>query len=142
MSIAVNRAQEDFEQQVDAWVNEALKRGSSNTFGELLSSLPGVFPTTALRSVHRLHQGRHIGAAIARKLHRQAHTDCAPTRLRSDALLPPHPLDFEWRFNTEAGQQLLVQACSLTVADDRVLLLGTPSLAALAIRASTAVRHL
>jgi hypothetical protein len=130
----VNRAQEDFEQQVDAWVNEALKRGN-NTFGGLLSSLPGVFPTAALSSVHRLHQRRHIGAALARKLHRQARTACEPTRLRSNALLPPHPLDFEWRFTAAAGQQLLGQACSLTVADDRVLLLGTPSLAALAIRA-------
>ena len=133
MSIAVSRAQKNFEEQVDAWVSEALRSGS-NTFGELLSNLPGVFPTTALNSVHRLQRSRRISAAIARRLKHDAHTACIPRPLRRDSLLPPHPLDFEWRFTAAAAEGLLARAQSLTGGDDRVLLLGTPSLAALAIR--------
>jgi hypothetical protein len=134
VSIAVNYSQENFDVQVDAWVDEALKRGSS-TFGELLSSLPGVFPPAALSSLHRLRQRRRIGAAFARNLERQACTACAPKPLRRDSLLPPHPLDFEWRFTSGAARDLLVRASSLTADDQCVLLLGTPSVAALAISA-------
>jgi hypothetical protein len=130
-----------FNLQVDAWVSRAVNSGVSS-FGDLLSTLPGVYPTQALDSVRRLRQAKRINVGFAAYIERQAGTQPPPLGSLRGALLPPHPLDFEWRFSRPAAKALLAQASSLAGRNDRVLLLGTPTLAIMAAKEMPRSRYL
>lgn len=125
-------ARDVYKVQVDAWVARAVTDGA-NTYGRLLSNLPGVYPTQVLESLQRLRKVKEIGSGIVSQIFREARQK--PSVLGSrGALLPPHPLDFEWRFNRTAAKALLARAAELAGADGKILLLGTPTLAMLAAK--------
>ena len=124
-------ARRTFNLQVDAWVSRAVSSGVSS-FDELLSTLPGVYPTQALASLRRLRKSKHVGATVAARIERQARNVPTLLPVLRNALLPPHPLDFEWRFGRGTGKELLTHASQLSAIGDRVLLLGTPTLGAMA----------
>jgi hypothetical protein len=131
MSVRRVQVQREFERQIDAWVIHALQHRAL-TFTRLLTRLPGVFPSAALDSVHRLAQLGQIEGELAERLERQA---ALPRRLNRSAfshLPPPHPLDFEWRFTRSTGRDLLRRAKALAGKQATVLLFGTPALAATA----------
>lgn len=130
-----------FHSQVDAWVSRAVNGGVSS-FGDLLSTLPGVYPTQALDSVRRLRRAKRISVGFATHIERQARTKPPPLGSLRGVLLPPHPLDFEWRFSRPAAKTLLAQASSLAGRADRILLLGTPTLALMAARETSGSRYL
>jgi hypothetical protein len=50
-----------------------------------------------------------------------------------DRLPLPHPLEYEWRFTGPTALQLLSMATQLSKGGDRVMLLGTPSVASMAV---------
>ena len=116
-------------------MGDARRRGRRCVFDGLLSTLPGVYPTYAIESIRRLSKANRIHPRLAHRIERQARTPMATQPSSRSALLPPHPLDFEWRFNRGAGKDLLTRAAFYCGADDRILLLGTPTLAAMAPRA-------
>jgi hypothetical protein len=119
--------------QVDAWVARAVA-GGVNSYGRLLSTLPGVYPTQVLESLQRLRQVRKIGSAVVSQIVREARQRPPTLGPMREALLPPHPLDFEWRFSRNAGRALLARAADLAGTDGKILLLGTPTLAMLAAK--------
>jgi hypothetical protein len=122
-----------FEEQVSHWLLEALTE-RTYTFSDLLHRLPGVYPPVVLERLRdALHNG-HIHADVAASIELQART-AIRTRLL-DALPPPHPLDFEWRYTPKAARDIIGVAKEITRPDDRIVLLGTPGVAAAAASGS------
>jgi len=141
MGMSTELSRRTFNLQVDAWVSRAVNGGVSS-FGDLLSTLPGVYPTQALDSLRRLRRAKRISVGFASYIERQARTKPRPLGSLRSALLPPHPLDFEWRFSRSAAKTLLTQASSLAGRADRIMLLGTPTLAVIAAKQTSASRYL
>ena len=113
---------------IDEQVTHAVTAGAS-TFAELLSSLPGIYPSIVVAAVRRLNLKRIIwipGLFQATPAYPQSSTQL---REKTSGLhLPvPHPLDYEWRFSKETINYLLETCQKLTVEDDRIALLGAPS---------------
>lgn len=127
-----------FNVRVDDWVAELLSRRLLS-FGDLLQTLPGVYPEVVLASVDRLAAGGRVASSVAALIRRQSKT-AEQRYVRPRCLLPlPHPLNFEWRFTSETSRRLLDTASTLGRADSRLLLFGTPSLAVEAM--SSAIRR-
>ena len=127
-------ARRAFNVQIDAWVTRAVD-GGVRSFDDLLTRLPGVYPTYAIESVRRLGKTNRISPTVAHSIERQARSPATIQPSYRSALPPPHPLDFEWRFSRSTGKELLVRSASYCGAGDRTLLLGTPTLAAMAPKA-------
>jgi hypothetical protein len=132
--MTAGNARHAFRLQVDAWVTRAVEGGVAS-LDDLLLSLPGVYPTYAIESIRRLGKANRIEPRLAHRIERQARLPIPTLRSPRSALLPPHPLDFEWRFSRNSGKELLMRAVSHCGAGERILLLGTPTLAAIAPKA-------
>jgi hypothetical protein len=131
--MSTESARQVFNVQVDAWVTRALSEGV-NSYGQLLSTLPGVYPTQALESLQRLRRVRKVSPAVVSQIVREARQRPSALGPMRGALLPPHPLDFEWRFSRTAAKALLTRAAELAGTNGKILLLGTPTLAMLAAK--------
>jgi hypothetical protein len=124
---------------VDGEVLRALSMGATS-FTNLLRRLPSVYPTELLASIERLLVRCAIPSSLAERFR------CEAAQLGNDqpegrSLLPlPHPLDFEWRFTSDAARDLLNLATELTPSDGDVLLFGTPGLAVEALSLPTSRR--
>lgn len=117
---------------VDEWVLGAIQCGISS-FEELILSLPSVYPTVAVDSLKRLTAAQKITGRVADTITK---TICQAPSNRNDLRvaisqenrLPfPHPLDFDWRFSTDAIHYLSKLCLECTKAGDHVALLGVPS---------------
>jgi hypothetical protein len=128
------QARRNFETQVESWIAEAFKAGA-RSFPELLARLPGVYPPVALDVLHRMKRQARLSPEIASTVERQIGSSGRATTPTPNDLPPPHPLDFEWRFTKRTARELLTLAHSLTKPNDRVVLLGTPAVAAIATAA-------
>lgn len=100
---------------------------SAGSLDALCLELPGVFPTEVLR---RLESLRRSGAISAETWQRLCSYD--PVLIRrleaASSVLPlPHPLDYEWRFTSRTAITLFELARHQS--DQRIALLGTPSIA-------------
>lgn len=117
-----------FDEKVDLSVMQCISRGASE-FTDILASMPGVYPTAALGSIRRLAKRGHINASNAAKLVKQAKHQ--PRQSTSyNVLPPPHPLNYEWRFDKDTSRSLLMRAFGVCASSsDCTLLLGTPTLA-------------
>jgi hypothetical protein len=124
--------QQAFDQQVDAWISDALATGPSS-FAELLGRLPGVYPSAALQALHRMQQDGRVDASRAALLHGDAATFHSSVARTPDVLPLPHPLDFEWRFTRTSTESVLAAAQALTRPGESIVLFGTPGVAAAAI---------
>jgi hypothetical protein len=131
MTITGLRVPGAFDTQVETWAAQALQAGSSS-FPELLARLPGVYPVVALDALYRMHRNGQVSAGLLHMLERQARSYGHAPPLVLDPLPPPHPLDFEWRFTKRTAIKLLSLAETLANPDERVVLLGTPTIAAMA----------
>lgn len=126
-------SQAAFSIKIDTWTAEALADGLSDYAG-LLRRLPGVYPTELLASLDRLAAAGAINPALPATLRHEAKNGPVSGAKSRRSLLPlPHPVDFEWRFTTDASRSLLNHAADLTPADGDILLFGTPGLAAEAL---------
>jgi len=123
-----------FKAQVESWIAEALEVGACN-FPELLARLPGVYPPVALDALCRMKRKGRLSPEIANTLERQLPNPGCMASHSLDYLPPPHPLDFEWRFTRGTASELLSLAQILAQPNDRVVLLGTPAVAAMATAA-------
>jgi hypothetical protein len=117
----------EFLAQIDQWVENNLSKGIIS-FDSLLLSLPSVDPYLVVESLHRLANEQRILIPTVSQI-------LAPVSLFSitppyhDDLLPvPHPLDYEWRFETDAVIRLVEECVSYSSVGDDIVLLGTPSL--------------
>jgi hypothetical protein len=125
------QARQAFDAQVEAWGVEAFEAGASS-FPEFLARLPGVYPAVALDALYRLQRSGRVSVDLSSSLERQPRSDGHVAPIVLSPLPPPHPLDFEWRFTKRAANELLSVAQTLAKPDDRVVLLGTPAVAAVA----------
>jgi hypothetical protein len=131
-----------FEDSVDDWVLEALARGV-RAFDQLVTSLPGVYPSVALKSLQRLVSAKKIPTRVlANALKPTKQRLQLPNYSCHQISLPiPHPLDYDWRFSDAAARRLLNECAKATNYNDTIVLLGTPSLLRMGIEESCS-RHL
>ncbi len=118
-----------YEINLDRSIIDAVREGVHDLW-QLISVLPGYYPTSVRDAVKRLVANSEIPAAIL---------DEAPsTGLASEAQLEvpglpaPHPLDYDWRFTRRTAGELLTRLLALSNPAERVLLLGVPSIYMLA----------
>ncbi|BAY95716.1 MULTISPECIES: hypothetical protein [unclassified Tolypothrix] len=131
-----------FEDAVDSWVLEAIACGV-RSFDQLVVSLPGVYPSVALKSLQRLVYAKKISTEILANVLKSAKQKLQlPNYSYHQIPLPiPHPLDYDWRFSDAAARRLLNECAKVTNLDDTIVLLGTPSLLRMGIEESYS-RHL
>jgi len=124
-----NSTSNEFNMFVDCLLLEKLSKNGIN-FGELLVSLPGIYPSTILERLARLvttsQIHRHIYSRLLADSGREP--DSKPRQEHRIKLPIEHPLDYEWRFGQTASQLLLDTATRLVGSDKRMCLLGAPSI--------------
>lgn len=116
---------------IDSLVIDVITSGIT-TFDKMLISLPAIYPTDVLNSMRRLVASKAIHPEILDKaLKSTQFSNCVNVSeiKNMDVILPiPHPLDYEWRYNSETISHLLNRILRLTSEEDVILLLGTPSM--------------
>jgi hypothetical protein len=124
-----NSASNEFNMLVDCLILEKLNKNGIN-FGELLVSLPGIYPSTVLEGLARLVTTSQIHRHIYRRLLADSgrEPDSRPRQEHRIKLPIEHPLDYEWRFGQTASQLLLDTAMRLVGSDKTMCLLGAPSI--------------
>ena len=116
-----------FEKRVDNWVRAAVS--DVPNFDELVTRLPGVYPTAVARSLDRaLRDGTISKSEHARATNRAAAAG-RKRRPRVPQILPaPHPLDYDWRYGNDTIDRLLELVVAYSAPGATIALLGTPSL--------------
>jgi hypothetical protein len=99
---------------------------SPQSFQELLTKVPGVYPSVVLSELRKMARSRRS----ARYLIEDAGQ--FPKKIpytSSNGKLPvPHPLDYDWRFTKKTVFSLGKEIIKSTHAGDKLAFLGTPSL--------------
>lgn len=136
--------QKSFIDLIDRLVLRAIVGGITR-FDQILLSLPGVYPSTALESLHRLVSTEKVIEKIlieATKLTSSRQSKDLRSRYPNSenkqhlSLPVPHPLDYSWRFGDKAINYLLEKCLELTTPTDSVILLGAPSVLGKALERS------
>jgi hypothetical protein len=125
---------QSFTNLVDNWVLDAIASGIT-AFDQLVTSLPGVYPSLAFKSLQRLAPLGLVSWEIlteAEKYVGQRQQQVASSYHKMKLPIP-HPLDYDWRFSDSAVERLLDECLSLAHSNDTVTLLGAPSVLRLAI---------
>lgn len=117
----------DFRKWVERKVAMLQAKGME-TLVEMVSRLPGVYPTDVRDALERLDISRRSKKCTAARirLRRRARRGraAAQQRLR---LPVPHPLDYDWRFAPAATQHLLDRMTEVVPLGAGVCLLGAPT---------------
>lgn len=127
---ALNMSENRHRKRIDDWVGTSLHAGSLS-FGDLILSLPGVYPKDALDSLARLLNQRKISKQTYDAFVAEAAGErciAHPTPSRGMMIPISHPLDFGWRFGDRSVKYLLAQCTELAYPGDTVILLGTPGI--------------
>jgi hypothetical protein len=130
--------EDHYEEMVDNLIVECIESGLTG-FSQLLTSLPGVYPSILLKSLQRLSITSRIDERIYKAALAHSQDDLAlryPIHFHNQhqIKLPiQHPLDYEWRFNEVASKKLLDDAVSLAGPEGQIVLIGTPSVLRTAI---------
>ncbi len=133
MTIIASEIQ-SFTNLVDNWVLDAIAIGIT-AFDQVVTSLPGVYPSLVLNSLQRLASIGLVSSEILTKAERyvgQRQQQLVNSHHRMKLPIP-HPLDYDWRFSDSAVEHLLDECLLLTHSGDTVALLGAPSVLRLAI---------
>lgn len=121
----------EFSSWVDEKVAEAMQARAAD-FAALIERLPGIYPGEVLASLKRLAigPGQIDGAATALAKSASIDIPTLSSSNRATTLLPPHPLDYEWRFSRRAVDALAEAANHCTESGGSIALVGTPTIAA------------
>ncbi|MGB5970006.1 MAG: hypothetical protein WBG70_16945 [Spirulinaceae cyanobacterium] len=127
----------EFEESVDCWILQSLTANVTD-FDQLITSLPGVYPSIVLASLQRLVSSKRISRRVIDKILKTINRKIDKTiSLEHHIPLPvPHPLDYDWRFSDVAVKDLLNQCKQLTSLDGTIVLISTPSLLRMGIEIS------
>jgi cytidylate kinase len=93
-------------------------------FDDLVLSLPSVYPAQVLKALRQLSNASSRAKEIADRV-------CIPRNGNNKEIaddLPPHPLDYDWRFTAETTEHLAKRVDSLCSRSNTWIGLGTPSL--------------
>lgn len=124
---------DEFKSWVDRMVAEAVRLPIDN-FSSLVEYLPGIYPEEVRHSLLRLAQADsgvdHVAPLMA--LSANASNEILTQSVWYADLLPPHPLDFEWRFSRTAIDALVEVCNASTPVGGSVALVATPTIAATA----------
>src|SRR5260370_41979053 len=118
MTITASEIQ-SFTNLVDNWVLDALASGIT-AFDQVVTSLPGVYPSLVLNSLQRLASTGLISVEILTKAERYVgprQQQLVNSHLRIKLPIP-HPLDYDWRFSDDAVEHLLGDCLLLTHSVD------------------------
>ena len=121
----MNLSPSAFDAMVEGFVRIAARDRAPECFDELVTLLPGVYPTDVLAALERLGRRDEVDAITLARLRRRC-LQCEPPAIGSNPLPVPHPLDFDWRFSPDAVDRL-VHECRSRQDGARPLLLGAPS---------------
>ena len=113
-----------YNNELDGWIVAAVQSGVTD-FWQLVSVLPGVYPTVVKEAVERLIEQSRIPKIVGVE---------QPTRVADHELdsevpgLPtPHPLSSDWRFTKKTAYDLLNRVAHTGGRKGAVALLGAPS---------------
>lgn len=96
-----------FVEQVDQWVFAKLETGARN-FASLLQELPGIYPVEVADALRRLMEIPTVSRTARSLLAESESVEFHFRGSQTTSGLPiPHPLDYDWRFTTEAVEELL-----------------------------------
>jgi cytidylate kinase len=119
--------QTEYDRLVVQLIREQLVSHRNSTFDDFVRSLPSVYPSNVLRALDVIaktsKKARSIAAAVRRPSLVRSRS-VAATYLESVA----HPLDYDWRFNSETVRFLVRNAESVSSPTSIWIGLGTPSL--------------
>src|SRR5262249_41118383 len=113
---------------VDCAILNAIARGVTQ-FDQLITALPGVYPSVALASLRCLARREKVPGWIfvnAMQYVKQRRPQSVTSSYHL-ALPIPHPLDYDWRFSNAAIQYVFDRCLEFSHPGDTVALLGTPS---------------
>ena len=116
-----------FDLLVDRMVLREL-RGGKQDFGELVSTLPGVYPGDVINSLRRLSWFPPAKSVLQSTKLVRSQVPISQVDRYESRLPRPHPLDFDWRFNHDTVQNLLKTCLSSSRPGDTLVLLGVPTL--------------
>lgn len=125
----ISTTDELFLTKIDNWVYNALKH-DTESFEQLLTSLPSIYPPLVLSSLRRLVEQKVVSKKILLNLSQNVkYKKQQECQEHHDVKLPiPHPLDYDWRFSNESIELLLNKFQIISSYDDPIILLGTPSI--------------
>jgi hypothetical protein len=127
-----------YESLIDNLTVDLVTRGVTD-FDQLIVSLPGVYPSIALRAIERLIASNRISDQVffevLKEIRRgQATRSTIPSSHR--IILPiQHPLDYDWRFADTAVERLLDECLKYSERGEMITFIGCPTLLRAAIEA-------
>ena len=113
-----------YNSELERWIVAAVRSGAKD-FWQLVSVLPGVYPTVVREAVDRLTSQSRIPENM--KVERPKPGEANVLDLEVPGLPPPHPLSSDWRFTRATASDLLERVTKATSSATSVALLGTPS---------------
>jgi hypothetical protein len=117
----------DFRNWIDREVLLVLRTETSD-FNSLVESLPGIYPAEVYDSLKRLMiQGGPNASQLDRLV---SSASLAPSALgfqNAELLLPPHPLDYEWRFSDETIDRIARRSTTRVKRHGSIAFVATPS---------------
>ena len=126
-----NALSTSYESILDHCIVSAVRRGAHDLW-DLISILPGYYPTIVREAVVRLVGDAVIPSDIAGE---GLATDVGPqAQLEIPGLPVPHPLDYDWRFTGATAGRLLESLVEMSGPTNSAALLGAPSVYRLAER--------
>jgi len=119
-----NSAQVQFEEKLARWVVECSQDGYAD-FWNIVRRLPGSYPSDVRNVITQLIEVSLVEPDFGTE-HALASTHDYPGVLMPGTAIP-HPLAFDWRFTLISAERVLDELMESSRNDDRVLLLGCPS---------------
>ena len=113
-----------YNRELEAWITSAARCGAKD-FWQLVSAVPGVYPTVARETVDRLVKEGRVPSSVAAEQPRTLADHGLDKEV--PGLPTPHPLSSEWRFTRRTSADLLSRVTDTAGRESVVALLSTPS---------------
>src|SRR5262249_50318318 len=127
-----------YESLIDNLIVDLVARGVTD-FDRLIISLPGVYPSFALRTIERLVAANRISdqvfLEVSRKIQHGHATRSTISPSHRITLPIQHPLDYDWRFADTAVESLLDECLKYSEQEEMITFIGCPTLLRAAIEA-------
>ena len=113
-----------YNNELDGWIVAAVQSGVTD-FWQLVSALPGVYPTVVKDAVERLIEQSRIPKIVG--VEQCPQVEDHDLDLEVPGLPTPHPLSSDWRFTRRTAYDLLNRVVHAAGQKGAVALLGAPS---------------